>query len=189
MNLPNKLTLLRIFTIPVFLLLLLPIGENKLLLPIPMQTGRILAALVFILAALTDLLDGAIARKRHCVTTFGKFLDPIADKLLVSSALMALVELGEVSAWAVVIIIAREFLVQGIRIIAANDAVVISASILGKIKTVSQMIAIILILLWDFPFSLFSSFPVGQVFLWISVALTVYSGYDYLQSNWDRLKN
>jgi CDP-diacylglycerol--glycerol-3-phosphate 3-phosphatidyltransferase len=188
MNLPNKLTVLRILMIPIFLLLLLPVGQ-ALILPISLQTGRILAAVVFVLASLTDLLDGAIARKQNCVTTFGKFLDPIADKLLVASALMALNQLGEVSAWAVVIIIAREFIVQGVRIIAANDAVVISASIWGKIKTFSQMTAIVLILLCNYPFSLFTSFPVGQVLLWISVVLTVFSGYDYLRANWDRLKN
>ncbi len=188
MNLPNKLTVLRILMIPFFLLLLLPIGEGLLLL-VSAQTGRILAALVFVLAALTDFLDGAIARKRNCVTTFGKFLDPIADKLLVASALMALVQLGEISAWAVVIIIAREFIVQGVRIIAATDAVVIAASIWGKIKTFSQMIAIVLLLIYDYPFSLFTSFPAGQVLLWISVVLTVTSGYDYLKANWDRLKN
>ena len=188
MNLPNKLTVLRILMIPLFLILLLPIGEG-LLLPVSVQTGRILAAVVFVLASLTDLLDGAIARKRNCVTTFGKFLDPIADKLLVASALMALVQLGEVSAWAVVIIIAREFTVQGIRIIAANEAVVISASIWGKVKTFSQMTAILLILIQNFPFSLFTSFPIGQVLLWISVVLTITSGYDYLKANWDRLKN
>lgn len=188
MNLPNKLTVLRILMIPLFLLLILPVG-NGLIFPISLQTGRILACLVFVLAALTDLLDGAIARKQNCVTTFGKFLDPIADKLLVASALMALVQLGEVSAWAVVIIIAREFIVQGVRIIAANDAVVIAASVWGKVKTFSQMTAIVLLLLFNYPFSLFTSIPVGQVLLWISVILTVYSGYDYLRANWDRLKN
>ncbi len=189
MNLPNKLTVLRILMIPVFLLLLLPVADGRLLIPMPLQTGRLLAALVFVLAAFTDLLDGAIARKRNCITTLGKFLDPIADKLLVASALMALIQLGEASAWAAVIIIAREFVVQGVRIIAANDAVVIAASMLGKIKTFTQMTAIVLLLIGDFPFSLFTSFPVGQVLLWISVALTIYSGYDYLKANLDRLKS
>lgn len=188
MNLPNKLTVLRILMIPLFLVLLLPIGEG-LLLPLPAQTARILAALVFILASLTDLLDGAIARKQNCVTTFGKFLDPIADKLLVAAALMALVQLGEVSAWAVVIVIAREFIVQGIRIIAASEAVVIAASFWGKVKTFSQMTAIVLIIVENYPFSLFTTFPAGQVLLWISVLLTVTSGYDYLKANRDRLKN
>lgn len=188
MNLPNKLTILRILMIPVFLILLLPVKPGVLLLPIPLETGRILSAVVFVLASLTDLLDGAIARERDCVTNFGKFLDPIADKLLVASALMALIQLGEVSAWAAVIIIAREFIVQGIRIIAANDAVVISASILGKIKTFSQMTAIVLILIHNYPFSLFTSIPVGQYLLWVSVAFTIYSGYDYLRLNWGRLK-
>lgn len=189
MNLPNKLTMLRILMIPVFLLLLLPIADGRLIFSIPMQTGRVLAALVFVLAALTDMLDGAIARKRNCITTLGKFLDPIADKLLVASALMALIQLGETSAWAAVIIIAREFVVQGVRIIAANDAVVIAASMPGKIKTFTQMIAIVLLLLDNFPFSLITAFPVGEVLLWISVALTIYSGYDYLKANLSRLKS
>jgi CDP-diacylglycerol--glycerol-3-phosphate 3-phosphatidyltransferase len=189
MNIPNKLTILRIIMIPIFLLLLLPVGSKGLLLPIPQQTGRYISALVFILAALTDLLDGAIARKNNCVTTFGKFLDPIADKLLVTSALMALIQLGEVSAWAAVIIITREFIVQGIRIIAANEAVVISASFLGKIKTFSQMAAIVLILLHNFPFSMFTNAPIGNYLLWVAVILTVYSGFDYLKANLERLKN
>lgn len=188
MNLPNKLTILRIIMIPIILLLLLPLGGG-LLLPIPPQTSRLISAVVFILASLTDMLDGAIARKRNCVTTFGKFLDPIADKLLVISTLMVLVELGEVSSWVVVIIIAREFIVQGIRIIASGDAVVIAASIAGKVKTFSQMIAITLILLHNYPFSLFTAIPVGHSLLWISVILTIYSGFDYLQANWSRLKN
>ena len=188
MNLPNKLTVLRILMIPAFLLLILPVGK-ALLLPIPPQTGRILAALVFVLAAFTDLLDGAIARKQNCVTSLGKFLDPIADKLLVVSALMALVQLGEISAWPVIIIIAREFIVQGVRILAASEAVVIAASIWGKIKTFTQMIAIVLLILKDYPFSLLTSFPVGQLLLWASVVLTVTSGYDYLKANRDRLKN
>ena len=114
MNLPNKLTVLRILMIPAFLLLILPVGK-ALLLPIPPQTGRILAALVFVLAAFTDLLDGAIARKQNCVTNLGKFLDPIADKLLVVSALMALVQLGEISAWPVIIISQENSSYKGLR--------------------------------------------------------------------------
>ena len=145
-----------------------------MLLPLSIETGRMLSAVVFVLAALTDLLDGAIARKRNCVTIFGKFLDPIADKLLVTAALLALIQLGEISSWAAVIIIAREFIVQGIRIIAANDAVVIAASFLGKIKTFSQMTAIVLILINDLPFSLFTNVPVGKILLWVSVILTIY---------------
>lgn len=189
MNLPNKLTLFRIILIPVFLILLLPMFNGKFLFPIPLELGRIIAAIVFILASFTDYLDGAIARKRNAVTTFGKFLDPIADKLLVTSALMALIQLGDISAWAAVIIIAREFIVTGIRIIAASDGVVISASNKGKAKTFIQMLAIFFILLRDFPFSLFINIPLGQSLLWIAVILTIYSGYDYLKANWSRIIN
>lgn len=189
MNLPNKLTIFRIALIPVFLVLLLPLFNGKTLLPIPLELGRIIAAIVFVIASFTDYLDGVIARKSNCVTTFGKFLDPIADKLLVTSALMALIQLGDISAWAAIIIIAREFIVTGVRIIAANDGVVISASNLGKAKTFIQMLAIFFILLRDFPFSLFSNFPVGLSLMWIAVILTIYSGYDYLKANWDRIMN
>ncbi|NLM10928.1 MAG: CDP-diacylglycerol--glycerol-3-phosphate 3-phosphatidyltransferase [Clostridiaceae bacterium] len=189
MNLPNKLTLFRIILIPVFLILLLPLFNEKSFLPISLDLGRIIAAIVFVIASFTDYLDGAIARKRNCVTTFGKFLDPIADKLLVTSALMALIQLGDISAWAAIIIIAREFIVTGVRIIAANDGVVISASNLGKAKTFIQMLAIFFILLRDFPFSLITNIPVGQTLLWLAVILTIYSGYDYLKANWDRIKN
>jgi CDP-diacylglycerol--glycerol-3-phosphate 3-phosphatidyltransferase len=187
-NLPNKLTILRIILIPVILILLLPVYSGKMLLPYSVEVSRTAAAVIFVLAALTDMLDGAIARKRNCVTTFGKFLDPIADKLLVISSLIALVQLGEVSAWAVVIIIAREFIVTGIRILAANDGVVIAASGPAKIKTFSQMAAILLILINNFPFSLFIDVPIGQILLWIAVILTIYSGYYYLKANKDRIK-
>ncbi|NLX75790.1 MAG: CDP-diacylglycerol--glycerol-3-phosphate 3-phosphatidyltransferase [Clostridiaceae bacterium] len=189
MNLPNKLTVFRIILIPVFLILVLPVFNGRTLLLVPAETGRIIAAVVFVLASFTDYLDGKIARKRNCVTTFGKFLDPIADKLLVTSALMALIQLGDISAWAAVIIIAREFIVTGIRIMAASDGVVIAASSLGKAKTLIQMLAVFFILLRDFPFSMFTSVPVGRILLWIAVLLTIYSGYDYLKANWDRIKN
>lgn len=187
MNLPNKLTIFRIILIPVFLILLLPLFNGKTLLPIPSETGRVIAAMVFVIASLTDYLDGKIARKSNSITTFGKFLDPIADKLLVTSALLALIQLDEISAWPAVIIIAREFLVTGIRIIAASDGVVIAASNKGKAKTFIQMLAIFFILIYDFPFSLFVSFPVGHCLLWLAVILTIYSGYDYLKANWNRI--
>jgi CDP-diacylglycerol--glycerol-3-phosphate 3-phosphatidyltransferase len=188
MNLPNKLTFLRILLIPVFLLLILPVGNNITLISISPITDRFVAAFVFLVAALTDMLDGAIARKKGCVTVLGKFLDPIADKLLVISALIALVQLGEISSWAVIIIITREFIVQGIRILAARDAVVIPAGFLGKVKTFTQMVAIILILIKNHPFSLITSFPVGQCLLWVSVILTVISGYEYVSKNISRIK-
>lgn len=187
MNLPNKLTIFRIILIPVFLLMLLPVYSDITILPIPTEVGRRIAALVFLVASLTDFLDGVIARKNNCVTTFGKFLDPIADKLLVTSALMALIQLGDISSWPAIIIIAREFIVTGIRIIASQDGVVIAASSLGKVKTFVQMFAIFFILTRNYPISLFTSLPVGKYLLWIAVIFTIYSGYDYLKSNWAKI--
>ena len=176
MNLPNRLTLARIILIPVFmafLLLQLPTGQTLF----PHQ--QMVAAVIFILASATDGLDGYIARKRHQVTNLGKFMDPLADKLLVSAALISLVELGQVNAWVAWIVLAREFAVTGLRAIAAVDRVVISASKLGKIKTITQVVAISAILLNDWPFSLIGV-DVRQPLLYLAVIFTVISGLDYL---------
>lgn len=168
MNLPNKLTLSRIFLIPIFMLVLL----------IRIPYGEYIAAAIFILAASTDGLDGYIARKRKQVTNFGKLLDPLADKLLVSAALICLVELKEVPAWIAVIIIGREFFVSGLRSIAAAEGVVIAASKLGKIKTITQIVAISALLLNDFSLSLFN-ITFGRYALYIALFFTVWSGVDY----------
>lgn len=176
MNLPNRLTLARIFLIPIFMAFLL-IQDAKGHTIIPHQ--NVVAALIFILAAATDGLDGYIARKRGQVTVLGKFMDPLADKLLVSAALISLVELGDVPAWVAWIILGREFAVTGLRAIAAADGTVISASKLGKIKTVTQVIAMSAILLDDWPFSLLH-IPIGQPFLYIALLFTIISGMDYL---------
>lgn len=168
MNLPNLLTLLRIFLVPVFMLILL----------IRIPYGEYIAAGIFILAASTDGLDGYIARSRHQVTRFGKLMDPLADKLLVSAALISLVELQQISAWIAVIIIGREFAVSGLRSVAAAEGVIIAASKLGKAKTITQIVAITAILLNDFPFSLIS-FPIGEAAMMVAVAFTVISGIDY----------
>ena len=176
MNLPNRLTMARIVLIPVFmtfLLLKIPAGHELF----PHQD--VAAAIIFILAAATDGLDGYIARKRNQVTNLGKFMDPLADKLLVSAALISLVQLGEIMAWVAWIILAREFAVTGLRAIAAVDGVVISASPLGKIKTVTQIIAISAILLHDWPLSLIG-LHIGQPFLYIALLFTIISGLDYL---------
>ena len=138
MNLANKLTLIRIFLVPVFLLFI----ATK-----DIPYGSFIATFIFILASLTDKLDGYVARSRNQITNFGKFMDPLADKLLVTAALISLVELHVVPAWAAVVIIAREFAVSGLRSIAAAQGRVIAASWWGKIKTVIQIIAIILLLL------------------------------------------
>ena len=136
MNLPNKLTVLRVLLIPFFVAALLwEHGEN--------QTMRWAAVLIFVVASLTDLLDGKIARKYNMVTNFGKFMDPLADKLLVCSALICLIELGQLPAWMVIVIISREFIISGFRLVASDNGVVIAASYWGKFKTTFQMIAVI----------------------------------------------
>lgn len=188
MNLPNKLTLSRIAAVPVFLFFLVPgwfgqfLGLN--------QWGRYAAAAVFVLASVTDLLDGMIARKQNCVSELGKFLDPIADKLLVTTALVALVKTDNLSVWAVVIIIAREFIVTGLRVVAAGQGVVIAAGRLGKIKTTFQTIAIVAMLIHDFPVSIILPWlPVGDICMVIAVVLTVVSGIDYVAKNAYIIKN
>jgi CDP-diacylglycerol--glycerol-3-phosphate 3-phosphatidyltransferase len=166
MNLPNFLTLVRMALVPVFIVLFY-------------QGFGIAAAVVFIIAAATDALDGHIARSRNMITNFGKLMDPLADKVLTASALICLVDVGVVAAWMVVVILAREFAITGLRGVAASEGVVIPAGASGKLKTVFQMVAVIVLLLGDWPFSLFG-FPGGQALLWAAVALTVYSGAEYL---------
>ena len=171
MNLPNKLTTLRVIMIPFFVFFLLwQNGEN--------HTFRMIALALFIIASLTDLLDGKIARKYNLVTNFGKFMDPLADKLLVCSALICLIELNALPAWMVIIIISREFIISGFRLVASDNGVVIAASYWGKFKTVFQMTAVILLILNLEPLKL-----VADIVLWIAVALTVISLADYIYKN------
>lgn len=169
MNLPNKLTLFRILLIPVFLLVLFLI---------PAPAGRYLATAVFAIASFTDFLDGKIARSWNLVTNFGKFMDPLADKLLVCSALVSFVGLGDLPAWVVILILSREFAITGFRTLAMEANVVIAASKWGKLKTVTQMIMIILLLLhipgWEM---------VETVFVVLAVIFTVVSGVDYIVKN------
>ncbi|MDO5780557.1 MAG: CDP-diacylglycerol--glycerol-3-phosphate 3-phosphatidyltransferase [Clostridium sp.] len=188
MNLANKLTMLRIFLVPVFLVFI-TVKE--------IPYGSIIATVVFIIASLTDQLDGHIARSRNQITNFGKFMDPLADKLLVTAALVALVELKLVAGWAVVVILAREFAVSGLRTLAASDGIVIAASWWGKIKTVTQMIAILLLLLKvnintsanainfinnnSFLNSFFTYVP--ETIMFIAVLITIISGIDYFVKN------
>ncbi|MBC5629742.1 CDP-diacylglycerol--glycerol-3-phosphate 3-phosphatidyltransferase [Clostridium sp. NSJ-6] len=188
MNLANKLTMLRIFLVPIFLIFIAMKG---------IPYGTILATLVFIIASLTDQLDGYIARSRNQVTTFGKFMDPLADKLLVTSALISLVELGLIPSYAAIIIIAREFAVSGLRTIAASEGKIIAASWWGKIKTVIQIIAIVLLLIkvniGTSPYlaslinnnsALNKFFEVTPtVFLYLAVIITIISGIDYFIKN------
>ena len=171
MNLPNKLTLLRVIMSPFFVVCLLwDSGQN--------QTLRYVAAVIFIAASLTDMLDGKIARKYNLVTNFGKFMDPLADKLLVCSALICLIELGQLPAWMVIVIISREFIISGFRLIASDNGVVIAASYWGKFKTTFQMIAVILLI---FDFEVLR--PLATACVWIALALTVISLVDYIWKN------
>lgn len=171
MNLPNKLTVLRVLLIPFFVVALLwEHGES--------QTMRYVAATIFIVASLTDLLDGKIARKYNLVTNFGKFMDPLADKLLVCSALICLIELRQLPAWMVIVIISREFIISGFRLVASDNGVVIAASYWGKFKTTFQMIAVILLIMRNPALS-----RVTDIFVWVAVALTVISLVDYLAKN------
>lgn len=179
MNLPNILTLIRIIMIPVFMVvLLLKLPGGKAIIPYQ----DYVAAVIFIVASATDGIDGYIARRFGQVTNLGRFLDPLADKLLVSAALISLVQLGRVSAWIVWIILGREFAVTGLRAIAAADGVVISASKLGKIKTVTQVIAISALLLNDWPLS-YLNIPVGEPMLYVALVMTVISGIDYISKS------
>ena len=172
MNLPNKLTLFRIFLIPIFILVMLLNIPNNFL----------IACIIFIIASITDAMDGHIARKYNLVTDFGKFMDPLADKLLVISALTCMIEVGLVASWMVIIIVARELTVSILRAIAAADGKVIAASGGGKLKTISQMVAIIVLLLGaQFANSLLMT--IGDVSILIATLLTLYSGWEYLSKN------
>ena len=171
MNLPNKLTVLRVIMIPFFVFFLLwQGGENR--------TFRLIALALFIIASLTDLLDGKIARKYNLVTNFGKFMDPLADKLLVCSALICLIELGELPAWMVLIIISREFIISGFRLVASDNGVVIAASYWGKFKTTFQMIGVVLLI-----FNIPALSTLTTIIVWIALALTVISLVDYIVKN------
>lgn len=172
MNLPNQLTMLRILMIPIFIVLLL----NGM----PYAAG-----ILFIVASLTDALDGHIARSSGQITNFGKIMDPLADKLLVASALICLVELGQVPGWMVIVILGREFLITGLRTVAADKGVIIAAGTSGKVKTVLQMIAISVILLQNWPFSIFTDVPFGIILLWLAVIVTIYSGIEYVVKSKD----
>ena len=172
MNLPNKLTTFRVILIPFFVFFMLA----------PDMTGinNYIAVAIFIVASLTDLLDGKIARKYNLVTNFGKFMDPLADKLLVCSAMICLIQTGQLAAWIVVIIIAREFIISGFRLIASDNGVVIAASYWGKFKTTFQM------LILNIQMSFFQI--LGMILTYVALILTVVSLIDYIVKNKDVLK-
>lgn len=168
MNTPNKLTLMRTLMVPVFVLCMY----------LDFNNSRIIATIIFAIASFTDFLDGYLARRDNLVTNFGKFADPLADKILVCSAMIMLVSSGEMPAWAVIIIIAREFTITGFRIIAASENITIAASPLGKFKTVTQLISNILLLT-----GIESLRSVGIAIFYLAVVFTVISGADYLIKN------
>lgn len=175
MNLPNKLTVLRVILIIPFVILMLTEG-------IPF--GKWIALAIFCIASLTDMLDGMIARKYNLITNFGKFMDPLADKLLVCAAMICLINKGTLPAWAVIIIISREFVISGFRLIASDNGVVIAASYWGKFKTVFQMVMIIMMIADFEALSLLTT-----IVMYVAVALTIISLIDYLYKNKDVMKD
>ncbi|EHL95605.1 CDP-diacylglycerol--glycerol-3-phosphate 3-phosphatidyltransferase [Lentilactobacillus parafarraginis] len=185
MNLPNKLTLFRIILIPFFILIVAaPILSGSVTIAgTVISNTRWVATLIFIVASLTDFLDGQIARRRHLVTNFGKFADPMADKMLVMTAFIFLVSLNDAPAWVIVIIVCRELAVTGLRLIVVeNDGKVVAAAWPGKIKTTTQMLAIIFLLLNNVLFAAIN-FPFAQLMLYICLFFTIYSGIDYFVQN------
>lgn len=171
MNLPNKLTVLRVIMVPFFVFFMLTdVGG---------PANKWIALVLFCVASLTDMLDGKIARKYNLVTNFGKFMDPLADKLLVCSAMICMIEMGKLPAWIVIVIIAREFIISGFRLVASDNGIVIAASYWGKFKTVFQM-AMIIVLIADFG-GVFD--VIAQILIWVALALTVISLIDYIVKN------
>lgn len=173
MNLANKITMVRFMLVPVFVLLVTLFDG---------WFADLLAGVVFIVASCTDFIDGYIARSRGMVTTFGKFMDPLVDKILVTAALVALVAMARVPAWVVILILAREFAITGLRTVAVSEGVVIAASKLGKWKTTCQMVAIALLLLYTLPgLPTMGIYWLGQVLMYAALVLTLLSGWDYLK--------
>lgn len=196
MNLPNKITIARIILVPIMMIIPF-LGIENVVFGVPLSNLIVLA--IFLIASITDFLDGHIARKRNIVTNFGKFLDPIADKLLVLAALVMLVEWGNLPAWVPIIIAAREFMVSAIRMLAASEGKVIAASKLGKIKTVTQMVAISLAFLDTNPFMGFLGGGLStyalilnvlmSIAMWLAVIATIWSGVDYFMKSKDIVLN
>ncbi len=171
MNLSNRLTIFRVILVPVFVFfMMVPVGG---------EAHKWVALIIFCVASITDTLDGYLARSRHWITNFGKFMDPLADKLLVCSAMICMIPTGVLPAWFVIIVIAREFIISGFRLVASDNGVVIAASYWGKVKTVVQMVMIIVLIadlggVWSI---------IGEVLMWIALVLTVVSLVDYIVKN------
>lgn len=208
MNLPNRITLIRVILLP--LIIIIPILAKinsynnflakNIIIPGVLEAEynitwcNVIVLIIFITAAITDAIDGHIARSRKLVTDFGKFLDPLADKLLVTSAMLVLLEEGRLWGWVVAIILAREFAVTGLRSIAASKGKVIAASMYGKVKTTFQMIMIILLLINNFPFSIIYIhtgiyIPMDKIIIVVATLLTIISGVDYFIKNKEVLKD
>ncbi len=170
-NIANKLTMLRVVLVPVFVAVFLLVPE---------PWGRYIAFVIFAAAAATDHFDGKLARERNLITNFGKFMDPLADKLLVISAMICFVDNGQMAGWILIIFVAREFIISGFRLVAAAQGTVIAAGIWGKLKTVVQMV-MILMMIANFPWPWFQ--VLIQVAMWLAVALTIYSLIDYIYQN------
>ena len=169
MNLPNKLTIARMAMVPLFMIALL----------MNTPASRIIATVIFALASLTDMLDGHIARKYNMVTNFGKLMDPLADKVLTAAAMICLVELGDLAAWIAVVIIFREYLITGLRSVAASENIVVAANIWGKVKTVCHWISLMLLMVKPQVVAL-CGIDLGLWIMYVAVALTIYSGLDYV---------
>jgi CDP-diacylglycerol---glycerol-3-phosphate 3-phosphatidyltransferase len=190
MNVPNKITVSRILLIPLFLIIMLvPFDWGIMhLLGADLPVTHFVGALIFIFAASTDWVDGYYARKYNLVTNMGKFLDPLADKLLVSAALVVLVDLGFAASWIVIAIISREFAVTGLRLLLVEGGEVVAANMLGKIKTWAQIVAISALLLHNIIFEMIG-FPFADIALWVALIFTIWSGWDYFSKNMHVFKN
>ena len=184
MNIPNQISMFRIFLIPIFMIFMLVDfnwGEASFL-GATIPVNHLIGAIIFIIASITDFIDGYYARKYNLVTNMGKFLDPLADKLLVSAALIILVQFGVAPAWVVILIISREFAVTGLRLILAGTGEVVAANKLGKIKMWTQIIAISSLLLGNVFFEIFN-FPFDMIMLYVCLFFTLWSGFDYFYLN------
>ena len=182
MNIPNRLTIIRILLVPVVVAVYLCMDPNLYVLDVKsgLALRDVIAFLIFALASITDFLDGMLARKHNWITSFGKFADPIADKMLVNTVLILMVYFHQANVVAVLLMIARDLVVDGLRMSAATSGEVVSAGIFGKLKTVLQMFALIFLLLKDWPF-IYMGIPVDQILLWLATAASLYSGWIYFK--------